>query len=436
MKKAFIFSSLSAVSVLFSFGQNAGTINSNNKYVNHHKDVLRTDSDLVRYSTDVLSYVDVLNTYYELAIGDTNKPTETFAEFYDSYYAEDSDRDLYKYTLDLAYDNDNFDNVYSTLYGGIGYASTFSSSSGGSGSGGSSSNDEDYILYDSCDYSSTPSSAFARHPYYSVYDYSSIKSGDIVWETETILFNSGHNALIVDTEKRSELGFYLQTIEAVGGGVQRGFLDDLRMTKHKCKLLRVNGRTESKVSDAIYFSTKQIGKPYALNTFRLNTNIDSASWYCSELVYASWKYAGIDIGVKNGQYLQLGCLPSDIGNSDNTYEISMPYYDFLGLDIVSKSGSTWNIRIINPSSVELEVHYNSKMCFNGDAKKWIGLDNVNTIPISANSSKVVQISENWFATSIVASYTNKDEKYRFISYADNLDKNKKTLDIYQSVVAF
>lgn len=424
-----------AVGILFSFGYTAETTKVNNIYTKNQNNVLRANADSRQYSDNFLCYVDVLNTYYELAIGDSTAPTETFTEFYNSYYDEDSDRNLYKYTLDLAYDNGNFDNVYSALYVDINCNSTYSSSSG-SGNGGSSGGDASHILYDSYDYSSTPSSAFARKIYYSVYDYSSIKSGDIVWETETDFFNTGHNALIVNTNKSSELGSYIQTIEAVGGGVQRGFLDDLRMTQYKCKILRVNGRTESKVSDAIYFATKQIGKPYFLNTFRLNTSIDSANWYCSKLVYASWKYAGSDIGVKDGQYLQLGCLPSDIGNSDNTYEISMPYYDFLGLDIVSKSGSTWSIRITNPSSVTLNVNYNSKMCFNGDAENWTGLKDVETVTISAYGSAVVQISENWFATSIVASYTNTKENFRIISYANHLDANSKTLDVYQSVVGF
>ena len=52
------------------------------------------------------------------------------------------------------------------------------------------------------------------------------------------------------------------------------------------------------------------------------------------------------------------------------------------------------------------------------------------------SSQVSQISENWFATSIAASYTNTDENFRVISYADHLDANSKTLTLYQSVVAF
>lgn len=391
----------------------------------------------IEESENVVSYETVLESYYDLAIGDSEKPTIDFNGFYDSYYAEDSDRDLYKYTLTLAEDNGNYDEVYTTLYSEDGITPA-SSSGGGSSGGGSSSQDADYILKDNYDYTYTPASAFARTPYYSVYDYSSVQDGDIVWETETVFFNAGHTALIVDDDQSSSsYGSYIQTVEAVGGGVARGFLDDLRMTFYKCKILRVVGTTTSKVSSAKYFAEKQLGKTYSLNTLRLNTSINSTSWYCSELVYAAWKYAGIDIGVKknssgNDEYLSLGCLPSDINNSYNTYQLSMPYYGFLTLSISSKSGSTWKIRIYNPSSVSLTVYYNTKMCNYDDAKEWKNLSDITSTTISSYSSKIVSISENWFATSISTSFIKGN--YRIITYANNLNTNG-SISTYQSVVS-
>lgn len=116
----------------------------------------------------------------------------------------------------------------------------------------------------------------------------------------SFFFNAGHNAMIVDMAHSGYYGSYMQTIEAVGGGVQYGFLDDLRMAEYKIKILRVSGATSTVRNNAIYFIRAQLGKPYYLNTFRLNTSIDSLEWYCSELVYAAYKYAGIDIGVKQG----------------------------------------------------------------------------------------------------------------------------------------
>lgn len=374
-----------------------------------------------------MDYIDVLKTYYNLAIGDNENPSETFDEFYNSYYSETSDRNLYNFTLELAEENNNYTDVYTILFNNSENEINPISSSGGSG-GGSTLDDADYILKDSSNYSYTPQSAFGRQPYYSVYDYSAIKTGDIVWETETIFFNAGHNALITSKQHSSSYGAYIETIEAVGGGVQRGFLDDLRMTSYKCKILRVSGRNDINTSNAIYFAKEQIGKKYSLNTFRLNTSINSTEWYCSELVYASWKFAGIDIGVKKegnkDVFLSLGCLPSDINNSYNTFEISMPYYGFLSLGISAKNGNTWKIKIFNNSSISLEVEYNSKMCNYNDAKEWKNLNDLKNASIAANSYVIVSIYENWFATSIAASFVKGN--YRMITYANNLSTSALT----------
>lgn len=389
---------------------------------------------------EVISYVDVLESYYDLGIGNAGNPSMSFDDFYDSYYAEGSNRNLYEFTLKLAYENGNYEDVSKFLSASsLSNISTYqSSSSGGDDTGGGdSTKDASYILKSRVDYSYTPESAFAREPYRSVYDYSSVSAGDIVWETETILFNSGHNALITDMNHNSYYGSYIQTVEAVGGGVQFGFLDDLRMTAYKCKILRVKGSDTTKVKSAIKFAKAQIGKDYSLNTLRLNTSIDSKEWYCSELVYASWKYAGIDIGVKkdsNGKdvYLKLGCLPIDISNSYNTYQVSMPYYGFLSLSIDKKSGSTWKIKVENTSSENVSISYNTKMCTKGDAEKWTNLKNVEDVDVSAYSSTIVDIFENWLSTSITTSYVKGN--YRIITYADNLDNKNGTLTSYHSVV--
>lgn len=381
----------------------------------------------------VFDYVDVLNTYYELAIGDTKQPTKTFEQFYDSYYSESSNRNLYDFTLDLAKENNNYTDVYLVLTNGSSNNISPASSGGNSG-GGSTLDDADYILKDSDEYNCTPQEAFAREPFYSIYDYSAIENGDIVWETDTIFFNAGHNALIKNKRRNSAYGYYIETIEAVGGGVQNGFLDDLRMTAYKCKILRVIGRNNNNANSAIYFAEEQLGKKYSLNTFRLNTSIESTEWYCSELVYASWKYAGIDIGVKKeggkDVYLQLGCLPVDINNSYNTYQLNMPYYGFLSLKVYKKEGSTWKIKIYNTSSINLEVNYNSKMCYFDDAKNWKNLSDVKTIVIYSNSYETVDIKENWFATSIATSYVKGN--YRIITYANNLSND--TLVSYENVI--
>lgn len=51
---------------------------------------------------DVFNYMDVPECYYHLGIGDSENPSINFDDFYDSYYADDSDRNLYDFTLNLS----------------------------------------------------------------------------------------------------------------------------------------------------------------------------------------------------------------------------------------------------------------------------------------------------------------------------------------------
>ena len=90
------------------------------------------------------------------------------------------------------------------------------------------------------------------------------------------------------------------------------------------------------------------------------------------------------------------------------------------LSIVSKSGSTWKIKITNTGSTSITFEYNKKMLFEKDAKVW----NVNdkdkgSVFIGAGASANVDISENWFATCIVVSV--KVGHTRYITYAYNLN---------------
>ena len=109
-------------------------------------------------------------------------------------------------------------------------------------------------------------------------------------------------------------------------------------------------------------------------------------------------------------------------NADGTMNVQYnTLYTNLRLSIVSKQGSTWKIRIYNPSSNEVTVSYNEKMCNSGDAQNWTGLNNIVKIKIKAYSSEPVSISENWWATTIAVSY--EKDGHRVISYADGLNTN-------------
>lgn len=79
-----------------------------------------------------------------------------------------------------------------------------------------SSLDANYIL-SSQTYANTPTSQFSRAPKYGVYDFSDIRVGDIIYESD-FLNGIGHAAIVSDVSHASGYGTYIQTIEAVPGG--------------------------------------------------------------------------------------------------------------------------------------------------------------------------------------------------------------------------
>lgn len=94
---------------------------------------------------------------------------------------------------------------------------------------------------------------------------------------------------------------------------------------------------------------------------------------------------------------------------------------FLSISLLSKSGNKWNVTIKNNSIYNLEAEYNSKMCFENDAKNWTGLSNTKKVTIKPLSTVTVSISENFFATSITMSHKLYNQRY--ITYAKNLNAN-------------
>ncbi len=103
-------------------------------------------------------------------------------------------------------------------------------------------------------------------------------------------------------------------------------------------------------------------------------------------------------------------------------------YAYLRLSVTGKSGSTWSVKIINDNNNSVHVAYNAKMCFDDDAKNFKNLVHVQEINVSANSYKIVSISENYMATSITAAIAFSDSSIgkRYISYADGLSQNGET----------
>lgn len=95
----------------------------------------------------------------------------------------------------------------------------------------------------------------------------------------------------------------------------------------------------------------------------------------------------------------------------------------IGIGILGKNGTSWNIRIINKTGDICSFYYNSKMCNYSDAKNWTGLYDVKqTSVLDANASTDVAIQENGTATSITISYITSGG-VRKIFYANNLKAN-------------
>lgn len=382
-------------------------------------------------AVEVVSYNDVFENYYERATMQLQKKgidmILSFEQFCEGYYSHDYD--IATYTKNVVETVTDFTKKY-LANNKIELYNTPSSSSP----------DADYILNSKVDYVVTPKSEFKREPDYNGYDsqyfdLSSLQDGDIIHERGKIS-QMGHTAMISDADHDSEYGSYIQTIEAVGSGVSYGMLDDNRIVRYGVSVLRVVDATYSIRRSAIAFMKAQVGKPYTLNIARLNTSWDSSEWYCSELCYAAYKYAGIDIYVRQmepnlpglDKYPSTACYPWDIYCSYNTYDKCVRGKNYI--DIQLMCASRWQIRVFNNTGSTQKVYYNSKMCFENDARDWIGLKNEKDIEVADGTSETINIKENWFATDIAISVIVNNNRY--VTYAHNLSNkdNIFTMDIF------
>ena len=89
--------------------------------------------------------------------------------------------------------------------------------------------------------------------------------------------------------------------------------------------------------------------------------------------------------------------------------------------IITKKGSQWLVQFTNYYDPSYRLEYNSKMCYEDDAKNWTGLKDINICYLEYGDSKFVYISENYFATHIAARFVNK--YYEYYVYANELNAN-------------
>lgn len=92
------------------------------------------------------------------------------------------------------------------------------------------------------------------------------------------------------------------------------------------------------------------------------------------------------------------------------------------VNLLGKKGGTWLVDLTNNTGEDRIFEYNSRMCFDGDAKNWSGLSHIKTVNIKKGSSCFIEITEYLMATSIAISYEDGSAG-RCIFYAFNLNTN-------------
>lgn len=283
--------------------------------------------------------------------------------------------------------------------------------------------DANYIL-SSRQYSSTPKSEFGREPKYGAYDFSNIKIGDIIYESK-FLNGIGHCAIVSDISHSSYYGDYIQTIEAVAGGVQYGFLDDTRMLEYEVYVCSPYLASMSNRQSAVDFCTRQLGKSYWYDTDESATDLDEnqSNWYCSELIYAAY-YNAMGRGLQCGALDDGHILPIHLYSTWETSDVVLFDDIFLKLS-VDTSGSKWTINVKNPMSYTIQVDYNQKMCFEADARDWTNLTNQDTFSLEAKNSVSKRVKTNFLATHVTFSwkYSESGADVRIVSYANQLSSS-------------
>lgn len=151
-------------------------------------------------------------------------------------------------------------------------------------------------------------------------------AGNVLYEREGFGGLTGHVAIVegrfYDASKKK---YYIRVVEARKGyGVTRGILDSTRYQHRGGSLLLfasgINVSSDVR-KKAVDFAVKQIGKGYSLDPLRKGYNPNQSSWYCSELVWASYYSQGGDIEKKgiNG----VGITPRDIYNSEKLVAVNV-----------------------------------------------------------------------------------------------------------------
>lgn len=129
-----------------------------------------------------------------------------------------------------------------------------------------------------------------------------VVKGDIIYEDAGgITEITGHIAIVQGKFYDVSCSmYYIRTIEANLDGVVYGVLDDDRCDEKSSKVYKVTTATATQINDAVQFCKDQIGDAYNLGVIispsgYCNTLTSVNAWYCSELVWAGYYNAGINL---------------------------------------------------------------------------------------------------------------------------------------------
>ena len=125
----------------------------------------------------------------------------------------------------------------------------------------------------------------------------------------------------------------------------------------------------------------------------------------------------------------LGLIDYNNSNSGNNVEEK----NNIKANIITKSNGKYLIRICNNTGFSTSIQYNSKMCFESDAKNWTNLEDIETTKVLPHgSSTIIEIEENGTATHITMSYGRND--LRKVFYANNLNETSLTMSSGGNVI--
>ena len=143
---------------------------------------------------------------------------------------------------------------------------------------------------------------------------------------------------------------------------------------------------------------------YSRSKKRIEVTMDGSNGY---VVASYYENGNRYISYANG-LTSNNCNPVQFNEKHNvTFQFPTTYNSasYLKFKIVSSSGFifyNWKVKIINTNNNSVQVTYNTKLCFSGDAQSFTGLNDKKTITLAAKEEKEVTIGANVFADTIVA----------------------------------